>query len=252
MAAQARTPAAGKPDRTALQARLRHLGSQWRAAAEGAFNGLAQSPERYIAAGRLVAAWLDRLRALPPVPAAGAHASGSGYPDERDDEAAVAALLAAWDARASRTADSETASLPVTSAEREALIATAFAIRYTEVADWLVLRQRRRTMAGAAGSPGKWVILDEAGDANGDPFIAYRRIEVDPVTGHGVLVETRPDDSFTRAIHEVHLIRVDPLTGELECDSAETSWEFKSASEREDHVATLRPGAARTTGQPAN
>ena len=92
-----------------------------------------------------------------------------------------------------------------------------------------------------------------AGDADGDPFIAYRRIKLDPVTGHGVLVATRPDDSFTRAIHQVHLIRVicvDPLTGELKYDSAEKLWESKSASERESHVATLRPGAARTSDQP--
>jgi len=89
-----------------------------------------------------------------------------------------------------------------------------------------------------------------AGDADGDPFIAYRRIEVDPVTGHGVLVETRPDDSFTRAIHEVHLICVDPHTGELKYDSAEKLREFKSASERESHVAALRPGTARTSDQP--
>lgn len=90
-----------------------------------------------------------------------------------------------------------------------------------------------------------------AGDADGDPFIAYRIIEVDPVTGHGVLTATRPDDSFTRAIHQAHLTCVDPLTGELKYDSAGKLWESKSASERESHVATLRPDAARTSGLPA-
>ena len=95
---------------------------------------------------------------------------------------------------------------------------------------------RRRRHAG----PGTWAALDEAGDADGDPFIAYRRLEADPATGRGVLVETRPDDSFVGVTHEVRLMSVDPLTGELTVDSYDYSWESLSAPEREKHVAALR------------
>lgn len=242
MTAQSRRQVAGEP-------RLRGLGSQWMAAAEGAFSGLAGSPERYIAAARLVAAWLGRLRALPPGPAAGPGDAGRGYLRECDDAAAVAALLGAWDARASQVPDGETSPLSLTGAEREALTAAAFAIRYTEVAEWLALRQRRREMAAAARSPRGWVVLEEAGDSDGDPFISYRRIEADPVTGRGVLVETHPDESFTQAVHEVHPISVDPLTGELKYDSHGSQLTFKSSDEREEHVAALRSRAARPSGQ---
>jgi hypothetical protein len=227
------------PDAAAPQARLRMLGSQWTAMAEDAFSGVAHSPERYMAAARLVAAWLERLRSLPPGLVAGPEASGPGALRERDDEAAVSALVAAWDARDSRAA-ADGMALPVTAAERTALTAAAFAIRYAEVANWLALRGRRRAMAKAAADLGGWVVLEESGDAAGDLFITYRRLEVDCMTGLGVLVGTRPDDGFTGVIHEIRLISVDPLTGELNDDYCGKTWEFCSETEREEHVTTLR------------
>jgi hypothetical protein len=220
------------------QERLHLLGRRWMGAAEEAFAGVTHSPERYVAAGRLVAAWLDRLRALPPGPLADRQPGG---PEDREecDDAAAAALADAWDTRESG-AVLEGAALPLSTAERAALTATAFAIRYAEVADWLASRRRRRALAAAAADPGEWVVLDEAGDAAGNPFIAYRRLEVDPVTGSGVLVQTRPDDAFSGVIHEVRLASVDLSTGELNIDPAGEHWEFNSSSEREELVATLR------------
>jgi hypothetical protein len=229
------------------QARLHQLGRQWMATAEEAFAGVTHSPERYVAAGRLVAAWLDRLRALPPGPLpAQQHGQQPGGPEDRAecDDAAAAALAGAWDARES-DAVLDGAALPLSAAERAALTATAFAIRYAEVADWLAARRRRRALAAAAAGPGEWVVLDEAGDAAGDPFIAYRRLEVDPVTGSGVFVQTRPDDSFRGVIHEVRTASVDLSTGELNIDPTDKHWEFNSASEREELVATLRSNSGR-------
>jgi hypothetical protein len=234
---------------TRARERLRLLGRQWTAAAQDAFAGTAHSPERYLAAGRLVAAWLERLRALPPGPFAGPFADQEpGGQEDRDegDDAAVAALASAWEARDSGAPAGEEA-LPLTPAERAALTAAAFAIRYAEVADWLASRQRRRAVAAAADTSG-WVVLDEAGDPAGDPFITYRRLEVDPTTGSGVLVETRPDDAFSGVIHEVHLVSMDLQTGELDIDNSAKGWEFNSASEREELVAALRSNSDRMHG----
>lgn len=102
------------------------------------------------------------------------------------------------------------AALPLTAAERAALTACAFAIRYTEVADWLAARQRRRVTAEARAADREgWVVLEEAGEPAGDPFITYRRLEVDPATGTGVFVTTRPDNRFVTVIHEIQSAFVD-------------------------------------------
>ncbi len=176
----------------------------------------------------------------------------------------------AWDGREAGTGDAavDAAALPLTAAERAGLTAAAFAIRHGEVIGWLAARRRRRAMgraardaqaardpqagrgaqgagsqgAGGAGTEGGWLVLDEVGDPAGDPFIAYRRLEVDPVTGSGVLVETRPDESFTGVVHVVQRISVDPASGELTTDNSAEYWEFDSAAAREEQVAALRAG----------
>jgi hypothetical protein len=249
MSAQPQSP---EPDWAAAPlARLRQLGPQWQAAAEDAFTGVAQAPGRYMAAGRWVSGWLEGLRRLPPGPAAG-QAAGGGQDDAAADAAvdaaAAAALLDAWDARDS-AAPADVAALPLTPAERAALTACAFAIRYTEVAEWLTARRRCRAMAAArrAGTR-EWLVLDEAGEPAGDPFITYRRLEVDPETGAGVLVTTRPDDRFVTVIHEVRTVRIDPATGELDVESDNSSFEFSSAAEREELVESLRVHEANGDG----
>lgn len=240
---------AQEPGRAAAPlARLRQLGPRWQAEAEGAFAGVAQAPARYVAAGRWVSGWLDSLRRLPPGPPAG-RAHGGGPDDEAADVAAAAALLGAWDARDS-AAPAADAGLPLTAAERAGLTTCAFAIRYAEVADWLTARQRRLAMAAArAAGRREWLVLDEAGEPAGDPFITYRRLEVDPETGTGVLVTTRPDDRFVIVIHEVRAVRVDPGTGELDIESDHASFEFSSQEEREGHVRSLRVPEANKDGR---
>jgi hypothetical protein len=247
MSAHSQPPEPGRA--AAPLARLRQLGPRWRAEAEDAFAGVAQEHGRYMAAGRLVSGWLDRLRGLAPGPGPdGAH---DDQGDKAADAAAAAALLDAWDARDS-AAPAGAAALPLTPAERAALTACAFAIRYTEVAEWLAARQRRRAMAAAraAGRP-EWLVLDEAGEPAGDPFITYRRLEVDPETGTGVLVTTRPDDLFVTVIHEVRTVHVDLVTGELHVESDGSSFEFSSDTERERRVASLRGQEANRDGHPS-
>lgn len=224
-------------------ARLRLLGPQWNSAAENAFAAVAGSPERYLAAGQWVAAWLERLRSLPPGRGAVTE-PGEIEVGEAADVAAAAALLAAWDARDS-AAPVPGAPVPLTAAERSALTAAAFAIRYAEVTDWLTARRRRRAMA--AGGPG-WLVLDESGDAAGSLFIPYRRLEVNPATGVGVLVETRPDDRFVTVVHDVHVVRVDPATGVLSFEEPSRNWESSSAEEREKLVDSLRTDDLHGTG----
>ena len=162
-----------------------------------------QSPERYAAAARLVAAWLERLRAAAARPRA--RRGGRAAPRT----ARITTTLSrrhgtgdAWDERESGAAPGGM-DLPLTP-PTHALTATAFAIRYGEVTGWLASRRRRRAIATATAGAGAggWC-LTEAGDAAGDPFVAYRRLEADPVTGSGVLVETRPDDALSGVIHAV-------------------------------------------------
>jgi hypothetical protein len=254
-------PAAGGEAASPL-VRLRQLGPQWAAASGAAFAGMAQSPERYAAASRLVAAWLDRLRSLATEAdgvagadgAAGVGEPGSGRDEDEGAQAAAAALLDAWERRESGTGDpvADGSALPLTGAERESLAMAAFAIRYGEVTAWAAARRRQRAMARERGrtgrDPGGWLVLDEAGDPAGDPFVAYRRLEVDPVSGAGVLVETRPDESFTGVVHGVQLVSVDPANGELTADNDGKYWEFSSARDREEHVAALRDGHGRAPG----
>ena len=249
MNAQAPEPSPGTP--STPQARLQLLGQQWMAMAEDAFTGVAQSPERYVAAGQWVAAWLERLRGLPHAQASGPE-PGRPEDGEEGDAVIAGALLDAWDSRDWAVAGGPP--VPLTASERAALTAAAFAIRYAEVAGQLASRRRRRAMAAArstrgtaAGGPG-WLVLDEAGDATGNPFITYRRLEVDPETGWGVLVETRPDDRFAGVIHAVHMVSVDANTGELNIQDSEGYWEFNSAEERERLVGTLRADRARGNG----
>lgn len=246
-----RPAAVGDP--AAPLGRLRRLGPQWVAAAGNAFAGMDQSPERYAAAARLVAAWLDRLRAAAP----DTEPVGEAEPDlDRDEDhdqgaqAAATVLVSAWDERESGAAAGGM-NLPLTTAERDALTATAFAIRYGEVTDWLASRRRRRAMARAAGAGRGWLVLAEVGDAAGDPFVAYRRLEADPVTGSGVLVETRPDDSFTGVIHAVQVVLVDPASGEITPDNQDGCWEFDSAEAREEQVSALRADFTRQDRNPA-
>ncbi|MBV9792631.1 MAG: hypothetical protein JO016_01720 [Actinobacteria bacterium] len=187
---------------------------------------------------------------------AGGAGSGRELDEDRDEvaQAAATSLLEAWDQRDAGTGDAvaDGTALPLTGDERAALAMAAFAIRYGEVTAWATARRRCRAMARArgqvAGGAGGWVVLDEAGDPAGDPFVAYRRLEVDPVSGTGVLVETRPDESFTGVVHGVQLVSVDPANGELTADNDGKYWEFSSASEREDQVAALRAGDGRGPG----
>jgi hypothetical protein len=228
-------------------ARLRQLGPQWAAVSSNAFAGMAESPERYAAAARLVGAWLDRLRGAAPA-VDGADAAECDEDHDEGAQAVAAALLGAWDERESADVAAGL-TLPLTATERDALTAAAFAIRYGEVTGWLAARRRRQSMARATAQTGRtrsdWLVLDEAGDPAGDPFIAYRRLEVDPVTGSGVLVETRPDDDFTGVVHVVQLVSVDPASGELTADNSSKYWEFGSATEREERVSALRSSLAR-------
>jgi hypothetical protein len=227
--------------------RLRQLGPQWQAAAEDAFAGVTQSPGRYVAAGRLVSGWLELLRRLPPGQPSD-QGRDSAQDSEAADAAAAAALLDAWDTR-DGAAPADAAALPLTAGERAVLTACAFAIRYTEVVDWLTARQRRRAMAAARATGQRgWVVLDEAGEPAGDPFITYRRLEVDPETGIGILATTRPDDRFITVIHEVRPVSVDPDTGELNVETNGFSFESSSHDERERIIDSLRARQANKDG----
>ena len=59
-------------------------------------------------------------------------------------------------------------------------------------------RRRLAALDDARGRGETWAVLEESGEPAGDPFLPYRRLEVDVATGRALLVSATPDDEFGR------------------------------------------------------
>lgn len=207
--------------------RLHALSHRWADASERAFAAGPANPAVYAGTIRLVRAVVDTLR---------------------EDEASAAALLAAWDARSELVASVTAADDLVTTdgLEVELVVAAAFAMRHHEVLAETTRARRRETLAdhGAVG----WAILEESGPHQGDPFVPYRRLEVDAGTGRAILATTHPDDTFTATIHRVEQLSFDRSSGQLTSAPTSQTWgeadtaptEFPDAEAREQHIRGLR------------
>lgn len=192
----------------------RDLFPSWNAAAERAFGAGIHQPEIYLRLTRLAAAVVAELRA-----------AGRG----------AGPLVAAWHERhelVGRVAGAEVAGLDV-----EVVAGAAFAMRYREVLSEITLDDRLAALA-AAGPEAGWVVLEESGHAEGDPFVPYRRLEADPRTGRALLVTAVPDESFTRCVHTVEEGYIDLTTGAL--TQGGTPQEAASATEREELANRLK------------
>ncbi|MDA0641037.1 hypothetical protein, partial [Nonomuraea ferruginea] len=149
----------------------------WTAAAERAFAGSAHQPDIYLRTTRLVGAVAQRLRE-----------SGRG----------LEPLVEAWAEHRELVRRVVESSELLTSdgLDVEAVAGAAFAMRYREALEEVTLDDRLAALAQAAPGAG-WLVLEESGYRPGDPFVPYRRLEVDPATGRALLVTTRPDETFT-------------------------------------------------------
>lgn len=120
------------------------------------------------------------------------------------------------------------------------LVAASCAMRLREVVEEEAALHRKRVLSAA--EPNQWVVLDETGPAQGDPYVPYRRLEAHSSTGMVLAVSTRPDDTFTGCVHGVDVGRIDLDSGALGSEAADAAWsvECASAAEREENVARLR------------
>ena len=199
----------------------------WNEAAERAFATGSRQPDVYMRTTRLVGAVTRELREL---------------------ERGLEPFLDAWREHrdlVGRVAGSSDL-LTAEGLDVEAVAGAAFAMRYREVIAEIMLDDRRAALAAAP--PGtRWLVLEESGYHPGDPFVPYRRVEADAVTGRALLVTTRPDETFATCVHSVEWGFIDLETGRLTSpgpdDPEQGVQEVSSSAEREALVDRLKRSA---------
>lgn len=118
----------------------------------------------------------------------------------------------------------------------------AFAMRHREVAAEQAASARLRLVAAAHREGQLWVVLDERGHPQGDPFVPYTRLEVEVATGFGLLVTAAADADYRGVEHNVEPVRLDLRTGVVEAapDAGVAATSHPSATAREEHAAAVR------------
>ena len=96
------------------------------------------------------------------------------------------------------------------------LAEAALAMRHREVVGAQATARRLRTLRGARQAGQGWVVVEEQGHAEGDPFVPYHRLEVEVSTGRALLVTATANEDYTAVIHAVEVVRVDLVTGFVE------------------------------------
>jgi hypothetical protein len=177
------------------------LAASWEQAEARLYPAVLERPDLYQRNVRLVRATADHLRLLGPSTSALVAAAERG-----------AEVVAA-------VADDDGSS--VVELDLELVARAALALRYREVRAEQATRRRLRRVheAGAAGAP--WVLVEENGASEGDPFLPYSRLEVSTATGAGLLVTAAPDDEYRGVVHQVRRVHLDLSTGELTSQDAE-------------------------------
>lgn len=171
------------------------LALSWEQAEAQLYPAVLERPDLYQRSIRLVRATADHLRLLGPGTSALVAAA------ERGPE-----LVAA-------VADDSGAS--ASGLDLGLLARAALALRYRELRSEQALRRRLRRVAEARAAGAAWVVLEESGDPDGDPFLPYSRLEVAVASGRGVLVTAAPDEDYRRVVHGLRRVRLDLATGEV-------------------------------------
>ena len=197
------------------------LAVSWEQAEAELYPAVLERPDLYQRGIRLVRATADHLRLLGPATSALVSAA------ERGPE-----LVAA-------VADDSGAS--VSGLDLGLLARAALALRYRELRGEQAVRRRLRRVAEARAAGAGWVVVEESGDAAGDPFLPYSRLEVAVASGRGVLVTTAPDEEYRRVVHELRRVRLDLATGAVADEDGATGPDrHPDATARDAAAAAVR------------
>lgn len=194
------------------------LAAAWEQAEAQLYPTVLERPDLYQRILRLVRATADHLRLLGP-----------------GTSALVAAAERGPDLVAAVAGDS---GVPVLELDLKLLARAALALRYRELRGEQVAHRRLRRVARARAAGEDWVVVEEAGAAEGDPFVPYVRLEVAAATGAGLLVTAAPDEAFRGVVHQVRRVRLDPATGEVVTEGESVA--YPDAAARDAGAAELR------------
>jgi len=178
------------------------LASSWEQAEARLYPTVLERPDLYQRIVQLVRATADHLRLLGP-----------GTSD------LVAAAQRGPELVAAVVDDS---GIPATEVDLGLLAQAALAMRYRELRGEQAARRRLRRVEEGRAAGAAWVMVEESGDPDGDPYRPYSRLEVATTGGHALLVRTVPDDDYRLVTHHVHRVRLDLATGEVVEDPAES------------------------------
>lgn len=197
------------------------LAASWEQAEARLYPTVLERPEVYQRIVRLVRLTADHLRLLGPGTSALVGAADRG-----------AQLVAAV---------SDDSGVPTSGLDLELVARAALAMRYRELRGEQALRRRLRRIEEGRAAGLDWIVVEESGDADGDPFRPYSRLEVAADTGHGLLVGAAPDDEYRAVSHWIRRVRVDVTTGAVAEDpDAPGRTTYPDAAERDAAAALLR------------
>jgi hypothetical protein len=200
------------------------VAAAWQRAETLAYSTVTERPDLYQEVVRLVRRTADHLRLLGP---------------------GTSALLSAHDRGPELVAAvAEDSGIPAWDLDLGVVAGAALALRYREVRAEQAARRRLRRIEEGSAAGQAWVVLEEAGAREGDPFLPYERLEVEVATGRAILVTAEPDDDYRGCAHRVRRVRLDLGTGAVGADAEDPdAVAFADAEAREHAVDRLRGDA---------
>lgn len=230
MTARETGPPAPEGDRSELLRDDDHvplqLSSSWDQAEAKLYPAVTTRPDLYQRVLTIVAHTVERLRGLG---------------------ASTGALLAAADQRGGLVSDVMAEhGLSAHELDLDLLAQAALAMRHREVIVEQSARRRLELIAEGHRKGQQWVVVEESGFSEGDPFLPYQRLEVEVATGRTLLVTARGDDEFRAVLHDVEELRVDLTTGGLgeAPEGSAASASHSSAETREADAAARKQRSA--------
>ncbi|HEY4624932.1 MAG TPA: hypothetical protein VIH01_02875 [Blastococcus sp.] len=171
------------------------LAASWEQAEARLYPTVLDSPELYQRIVRLVRLTADHLRLL-------GHGTSALVAAAERGPQLVAAVV-------------DHSGVPASGLDLELLARAAMAMRYRELRGEQAARRRLRRFEEGRAAGVRWVVVEESGDPEGDPYRPYSRLEVAATTGRGQLLSTAPDEDYRGVMHAVRRVRLDVDTGEV-------------------------------------
>jgi hypothetical protein len=195
--------------------------ASWQQAEAQLYPAVTERPDLYQRIVLLVRRTVDRLREQGP---------------------STSALLAAADRGAELVAEvADESRMSTAELDLELVARAALAMRYREVRGEQSLLRRLRLIADARRAGRSWVVTEEAGYPEGDPFLPYHRLEVEVGTGRALLVSAAADDDFRDVHHTVRIMHMDLDSGVVqEIPAGEPVATFPDAAAREARAGALK------------